>query len=98
RQMKLAMVRPELAKTVSPQAIESEIIADRARGTTNFPVNQRMGAGRVSSSRRASRIAAAGISGSTVRALAVQFKNVANTKVPRTQRANSSESASLRFL
>ena len=47
--------------------------------------------------RRASRIAAAGISGSSERALTVQFTNAANTKVPRTQRASRADSGSLVF-
>src|SRR5271155_2675131 len=96
--MELARLRSELAKAISPRATESEIIADRTRGTAHFVGDRQVEPAGFSSNRRASRIAAAGMSGSSVRAFTVQFKNAANRKVPRTQRANRIESASLRFL
>src|SRR5437773_557202 len=87
-------VRAEFANSVSAPVIQSDTKPDSNKAATIDAVKRRVGASRILSKRRANRMAVAGMSGSTLRALMVQFKNAVNTNVPRTHNARNSEAAS----
>src|ERR1700723_4404874 len=97
RSMSVAAVRAEFASLVSAQVSQMDTAPATAKGMASIAGRQRTEVARRMSTRRASKMPAAGISGSTERALMAQFKKPVKTKVPTTQSISNRESESLRF-